>query len=62
MGTIISKYKCNNMVDLFYRTIRNILHNFIPYEIITCNDRDPPWNNSSIRRLSQDRNEAYKCF
>ena len=50
------------MVDLFYRTIRNILHNFIPYEIITCNDRDPPWNNSSIRRLSQDRNEAYKCF
>ena len=50
------------MVDLFYRTIRNILHNFIPYEIITCNDRDSPWNNSSIRRLSQDRNEAYKCF
>ena len=50
------------MVHSFNRTIKNILHNFILHEIITCNDRDPPWINSSIRRLIQDKNEAYRPF
>ena len=50
------------MVHLFNRTIENILRNFIPYETITCDNRDPPWINSSIRRLIQDTNEAYKRF
>ena len=52
----------NDMFHLFNRTIKNILHNFIPHETITCDDRDPPWINSSIRRLIQDKNEAYKRF
>ena len=50
------------MVHLFKRTIKNILRNFIPHEIITCDDRDGPWINSSIRCLIQDKNEAYKRF
>ena len=52
----------NEMVHLLNRTIKNTLHDFIPHEIITCDDRDPPWINSSIRRLIQDKNEAYKHF
>ena len=52
----------NDMVHLFKRTIKNILRNFIPHEIITCDDRDGPWINSSIRCLIQDKNEAYKRF
>ena len=52
----------NDMVHVFNRTIKNILRNFIPHETITCDDRDPPWINSSIRCLIQDKNEAYKCF
>ena len=52
----------NVMVHLFNRTIKNILHNFVPHEIITCDDRDPPWINSSIRRSIQDKTEAYKLF
>ena len=48
------------MVHLFNRTIKNILYNFIPHEIMTCDDRDPPWINSSIKLLVQDKNEAYK--
>ena len=52
----------NDMVHLFNRTIKNILHNFIPHEVITCDDRDRPWINSSIERLIQDKNEAYKRF
>ena len=52
----------NDMVDLFNRIIKNILRNLIPHETITCDNRDPPWINSSIRRLIQDKNEAYKRF
>ena len=52
----------NDMVHLLNRTIKNILHNFIPHGIITCYDRDPPWIDSSIRCLIQDKNEAYKRF
>ena len=52
----------NNVEHLFNRTIKNILHNFIPHETITCDDRDPPWINSSIRRLIQDKNEAHKRY
>ena len=50
------------MFHLVNRTIKEILRNFIPHEIITCDNRDPPWINSSIRPLIQDKNEAYKCF
>ena len=50
------------MVHLFNRTIKNILHTFIPHETITCYDRDPPWIDNSIKRLIQDKNEAHKRF
>ena len=52
----------NDMVHLFNRTIKNILRNFIPHETITCDDRDPPWINSSVTRLIQDKKEACKRF
>ena len=52
----------NDMVHLFNRTIKNILRNFIPHETTTCDDRDVPWINCSIRRLIQDKNEAYKAL
>ena len=50
----------NDMFHLFNRTIKNILHNFIPHEMITCDDRVPPW--ISTRRLIQNKKEAYKRF
>ena len=52
----------NGMVHLFNRTIKNILHNFVLLQIIPCDDRDPPWDDSSMRRLIQDRNEADMLF
>ena len=52
----------NDMVHLFNRTIKNILHNFIPHEIITCHDKNTPWINNSVKRLIQYKNEAYKCL
>ena len=52
----------DEMVHLFNRTIKNMANGFIPNEILTCDDKDPPWTDSSIRRLIQDTNKAYKRF
>ena len=52
----------NDMVHSFNRSIKNIIHNFILHEIITCDHRDPLWINSSIKHLIQDKNETYTHF
>ena len=43
-----------------YLTVKNILHNIILHEIITCDDRDQLWIESSVRYLIQYKYEAYK--
>ena len=45
----------NQKVYLFNQTIKNILCNFIPHETVTCDDRDPPWITSKIKRLIRKR-------
>ena len=32
----------NEKANLFNKTIKNIIQNYIPHEAITCDDRDPP--------------------
>ena len=32
----------NEKVNLFNKTIKNIIRNYIPHKTITCDDRDPP--------------------
>ena len=46
----------NEMIFLFNRTIKNILSNYIPHETIICDDKDPPWINSNIEQLIQEKN------
>ena len=36
-------------VNLFNKTIKNIMRNYIPHETVTCVDRDPPWINKDIK-------------
>ena len=52
----------NIKVDIFYSTILNILSNFIPYEFVVCDDKDPPWFNKKIRALIQEKNVAFKNY
>ena len=35
----------------FNKTIKNILSNYVPHEIITIDDRDPPWFNKNVKSL-----------
>ena len=38
-------------VLIFNKTVLNIFSNFIPHEVIACNDKDPPWFNGKIKSL-----------
>ena len=52
----------NEMVFLFNRTIKNILSNYIPHEIIICDDRDPPWINNKVKELINEKNDTFQCY
>ena len=43
------------MIDIFTKAIRNILSNFIRYKTITIDDNNPPWFNTKIKFLLQDK-------
>ena len=36
-------------VEIFNKTVFNVLSNFIPHEVIVCDDKDPPWFNGKIK-------------
>ena len=52
----------NEKLDIFNSTILNILSNFIPREVVVCDDKDPPWCNKKIRALIQGKNAAFKNY
>ena len=51
-----------NKVSIFNETILNVLSNYILDETLTGDDKDPPWFNSRIKSLVQDKNKLYKDF
>ena len=52
----------NEKVDIFNKTILNILSDLFPHEIIVYNDKDPPWFNNRIKTLIQEKNTTYNIF
>ena len=38
------------------------MSNFIPNEIVTIDDRDPPWVNNKIKSLIKNKNEYFKIL
>ena len=52
----------NDMVDICTKTIHNILSDFIPHQTMTIDDKDPPWFNTKIKSLLQEKNKIYKNF
>ena len=41
---VISNTRVNEKVNIFNNIILNIFSNFIPREILTWDDKDPPWS------------------
>ena len=58
----ISNTSVNEKVNIFNNTIFNILSNFILHEIITCDDKDPPWFNKKIKGIIHEKNNAFKVY
>ena len=52
----------NEQVSIFNNTITNIMSNFVPNEIIICDDRDPPWMKRHIKNLILYKANFYKTF
>ena len=52
----------NEMVFLFNRTIKIILSNYIPHEIIICDDRDPPWIRNRVKELINEKSDTFRCY
>ena len=51
----LSNASIDKKVCYFTETLLNIIHNFIPHERIVCDDRDPPWTNSEIKNLINEK-------
>ena len=41
----------NEQISVCNVTNMNVTSNFIPNELVTCNDRDPPWSNRYMENL-----------
>ena len=52
----------NEKVNLFNKTIKNIILNYISHETINYDDRDLPWINKDIKELIHEKNQAYKSY
>ena len=52
----------NQQVELFNNYLMNIFQNYIPNEIITINDMDPPWITDKIRNKIRCKNELYRKY
>ena len=52
----------DKQVILFNKTVLNITQNFISHEIVTFDDRDPPWVTSRLKKMIHDKNLAFKRF
>ena len=40
----------------------NVLSNFIPHEVIVCDDKDPPWFNRKIKSLINEKLRTYNAY
>ena len=52
----------DKQVAIFSDTLMNIMQNFIPNEIIICDDRDPLWINQEIKQLNRKTNFTNDLF
>ena len=49
-------------VNLFNKTIKKIIRNYVPRETIACNKSDPPWINKDIKELIHEKKRACKSY
>ena len=47
---------------IFNKTVLSVLSNFISYEVIVCDVKDPPWFNGKIKLLINEKLRTYNAY
>ena len=55
-------FSVDEKVSFFNKTIKNTLSNYISQEVITIDDRYPPWFNKNIKYLIFEKNKAWRLY
>ena len=55
-----SNLNINERVSFFNKTTLNIVSNFVPHDTIIYDDRDPPWINTQIKNLINNKKNFIK--
>ena len=58
--TSLNNLDVDEQVPVFNETVMNIMSDFVPNELITCDDRDRPWMNRNIKNLIEAINGFHK--
>ena len=59
-GIAFSDKSTDEKAFILTKAILIIMENFIPNEIVTTDDKDPPWINNKIKSLFKNKTEHYK--
>ena len=57
-----SNYNVNKKIDILNECLKNIFHNFIPYRVIKCNYRHPPWMTDDVKTKLKERSKFTKKY
>ena len=57
---IFNHYNPHEQVAISHKTIINIFPNFVPKELVTCDDRDLPWTNEFVKNKIKSKNKFCK--
>ena len=61
-STIFSGLDVDDMTQLFTAKCIDIFSQYIPNEIVTCDDRDPPWMTATLKSAIKRKHRVYNKY
>ena len=61
-GNLFKDKNIHEQVHFFDKTILNIFRNYIPNKTILCNNKDPSWFNTEIRKILSMKNKIFEQY
>ena len=61
-STIFSELDVDDMTQLFTAKCIDIFSQYIPNEIVTCDDRDPPWMTATLKSAIKCKHRVYDKY
>ena len=61
-STIFSGLDVDDMTQLFTAKCIDTFSQYIPNEIVTCDDRDPPWMTATLKSAIKRKHRVYNKY